>query len=200
VIVGLHGKLGSGKNEAAKRLALYSTLPVVEVSFAKKLKESFAALLNVPVANLELWKNDPSKVVTVGGLFDGLGFVPLDSNNVLTIREALQRYGTEAHRDVFGADFWLDAALPLDKDYSDALYVVTDARFPNELERVRSLDGVAVGIIGPNDDTGSHASEQPLECDVWINNTSRDDNYLTLDTQLRSRITKPYGIEHPHAA
>ena len=30
----------------------------------------------------------------------------------MTFREFLQRYGTEAHRDVFGKDFWLEYTLP----------------------------------------------------------------------------------------
>jgi len=32
----------------------------------------------------------------------------------ITGRQALQRYGTEGHRDVFGEDFWVDALLPVD--------------------------------------------------------------------------------------
>lgn len=189
MIVGLHGKIGAGKNEAAKRLAILSSMPVVEVSFAAKLKQSAAALLGCTVADLELWKNDSSKLVCAGGLYDALGFVPY-GNLSQTVRSFLQRYGTEAHRDVFGADFWLDAALPLPAHagqfalYNDALYVATDVRFPNEAERVRELGGVMVGLTGPDTDTGSHASEVPLECDRWIDNAIRDDGYTSLDGQL----------------
>lgn len=189
MIVGLHGKIGAGKNEAAKRLAILSSVPVVEVSFAAKLKQSAAVLLGCTVADLELWKNDQSKLVCAGGLYDALGFVPYE-NLSQTVRSFLQRYGTEAHRDVFGADFWLDAALPLlshagaHNPYNHALYVVTDARFPNEAERVRELGGIMVGLTGPVLDTGSHASEVPLECDRWIDNAIRDDGYTSLDAQL----------------
>lgn len=192
MIIGLHGKMGSGKNTAALRLAQIAP-PVVEVSFAAKLKESAAALIGCTVADLELWKNDPSKCVAVGGLYDGLGF---QQTRVFTVREYLQRYGTEAHRDVFGADFWLDAALPVPPEhrgkiadwYGDALYVVTDVRFPNEAVRVRELGGIVVGVRGPETDTGNHASEQVLDCDVWIDNTARDDGFAALDGGLRNLL------------
>jgi hypothetical protein len=201
VIIGLHGKMGAGKNEAAKRLARLSSLPVVEVSYAAKLKESAAALLGCTVADLERWKNDPMMTVVLCNLENE---DPLD---VRTVRSFLQRYGTEAHRDVFGEDFWLDAALPAERNgirgrvaYDESLYVVTDVRFPNEAQRIRDLGGIVVGIIGPSDDTGSHASEVPLDCDLWINNTRRDDGYATLDVQLAERVLAPLGLTRKRAA
>lgn len=187
MIVGLHGKMGAGKNEAAKRLALLSPLPVKEVSFAAKLKESAAAVLGCTVDDLETWKNEPWFEVAVGREVENDDyFLPAIKQ---TVRSFLQRYGTEAHRDVFGQDFWLDAALPIHSTgvaaYDDALYVVTDVRFENEAKRVRDLGGFVVRIIGPNEETGSHASERPLQCDTQIDNSARDDDYRLLDTGVR---------------
>lgn len=179
--------MGAGKNEAAKRLALLSPLPVVEVSFARKLKESAAALLGVSLEWLESAKNNPAASISA---FSGLG--PMDATGQ-TVRSFLQRYGTESHRDVFGDDFWIDAALPLSTEcdrYSDALYVVTDVRFPNEQLRVKDEDGVTVRIIGPDTDTGSHPSEQILECDYEIDNSVRDDGYAALDMALAELLDK----------
>lgn len=199
MIIGLHGKMGAGKNEAARRLALLSALPVVEVSFARKLKESAAALLGCTVDDLERWKNDPaSRVAVLGWNTSALG-PQFTTYEAQTVRSFLQRYGTEAHREVFGSDFWLDVALPFDGDtnargycdgYDDALYVVTDARFPNEGQRVRDLGGVVLGIRGPNENTGDHASEQTIECDEWIDNIARDDNYATLDLALAGLLLR----------
>lgn len=182
MIVGLHGRIGAGKNEAAIRLALLA--PVVEVSFARKLKESAAAVLGCTVADLEAWKNNPAASVVV---FSGMR--PLDGKGQ-TVRSFLQRYGTEGHRDVFGPDFWLDAALPIETDgwYDDRLYVVTDVRFPNEAARIRDLGGTVVGLLGSSLTGGSHVSEVPLECDRWIDNTIRDDDHASLDRQLRALL------------
>lgn len=180
MIVGLHGKMRAGKSTAAQRLALYSPLPVVEVSFAAKLKESAAALLDVPTPILETWKNERETYVTVSRMEWGRTRIIVKQ----PVRSFLQRYGTEAHREVFGQDFWLDAALPLDRDYDDALYVVTDVRFPNEAERVRDLRGIVVKVVGPETDTGSHASEQDLDCDYTLDNMTRSDNFAALDTEV----------------
>jgi hypothetical protein len=201
MILGLTGKMGAGKNEAARRLALISPLPVVEVSYAKKLKESVAALFGVTVEALEESKNmgvHSARVSFRAMLTEG--YVA----KTLTVREFLQRYGTEAHRDVFGQDFWLDAALPLTKSeedldgqlrdvgpfYDDALYVVTDCRFENEAKRIHQLGGRIVRLIGPNEATGDHPSETAeLPYDWKILNTERDDDFAYLDSQLHTLLT-----------
>jgi hypothetical protein len=196
VILGLHGKMGAGKNEAAKRLArLSGALPVVEVSFAASLKRSAAAALGVTVPDLERWKNDPEAwvLVDVGG----------QSRATQSVRSFLQRYGTEAHRDVFGSSFWVDAAMPADGEYDDAMYVVTDVRFANEAQRVRFLGGYVVLIHGDKKDTGSHPSEALLDdadVDFVIDNSRRDDGFESLDRQLVSMLTEIARREEWRAA
>jgi len=90
-------------------------------------------------------------------------------------RRFLQLYGTEAHREVFGDDFWTDAVLPptFDREDCDVL-IVHDVRFPNEAERVRDYpDGEVWEIVRPgfSDAPASHASQQRIEGDqVIVNN------------------------------
>lgn len=179
MIVGLTGRMGSGKNEAAKRLAALYPGRVIEVSFAAKLKESVTALLDISLEDIERWKNDPHIRVVVRGS-DGYSYADLG------FRHFLQRFGTESHRNVFDDDFWLDAALPLDVEYSpDHIYVVTDMRFPNELERVQDLSGITARLVGPvEDEQVTHISEQVLQADYVIDNIARDDGFAALDTQL----------------
>jgi hypothetical protein len=192
MIFGLTGKLGAGKNEAARRLALISPIPVVEVSYAAKLKESVAALFGITLDQIEEWKNDPLRRVLAGdpcATFGGDAASEVD----MTFRQFLQRYGTEAHRDVFGQDFWLDAALPLNYgryNVDGSLYVVTDCRFPNEAKRIKELGGWVIRIIGPNDETGDHPSEtQEIPYDWKILNTVRDDEFDYLDSQLHTLLS-----------
>lgn len=212
MIIGLTGKKGAGKNAVARLLAGYAPLPVVEVSFARKLKESAAAMLGCTVDDLERWKNDPNAVVIVGQAIED-GWVV--GGVTQPVRSFLQRCGTEGHRDIFGEDFWLDAALPL-KDvydftpagmaeascritnpaYSDALYVVTDVRFPNEAQRVKDLGGIIVRVIGPQeienaDDT--HPSEASLDYmwfDAMIVNARRDDYFRALISEVRQFLER----------
>lgn len=180
MILGLNGLMRAGKDTVADRLAVLSPVQVVRVSYAAKLKESVSKLFNITLEQIEWWKNEKDIVVQIRrkGVEDGYEF---------TFRHFLQRYGTESHRNTFGEDFWLDAALPLDKDYSDALYVVTDMRFPNEMERIKQLGGTTALVIGPEGTRGpdGHVSETILPCDIRIQNTVRDDGYKALDDTLR---------------
>lgn len=206
MIIGLTGFKQAGKNEVAKKIRQWSSMPTVELSFAAKLKQSLAAFLGCSVEDLEEWKNDPYMVVAVGLQVGELGIV---QPRMQTVRSALQRYGTEAHREVFGKDFWVDALLPLPdghpltdtvgliafnkRKYADALYVVTDVRFPNEARRVRQSGGVVVRVVGPDqtETDDGHASETPLPDDLidrTILNTKRDDNYASLDLEVRKLL------------
>jgi hypothetical protein len=194
MVIGLTGKKQAGKNAVAKMLAVYSPLPVVEVSFAAKLKQSAAALIGCTIEDLERWKNDPHATVAVGMMIDDAIV-----GHYQTVRTFLQRYGTEAHREVFGEDFWLDAALPLpaflgSEPYADGLYVVTDVRFENEAQRVRDVGGIVVRVIGPPEveQAGDgHASEAPLPDDLvdyFLLNDRRDDDFAWLDRAVRNMV------------
>jgi hypothetical protein len=159
------------------------------------LKESAAALFDIDRLDWETYKNDPEVKIflTVGykdvhdlGIRDGL-----QEPNVIrefTAREFLQRYGTEAHRDIFGGDFWVEQAM---RDYryapANTLSYVTDCRFVNEASAIKGVGGVVVGIQGMDEETGGHASEVPLPDSMiyfWIDNTVRGDEFAHLDYQL----------------
>jgi hypothetical protein len=197
MILGLTGKMGSGKDTAMLRLQELVTIPVEQISFAKKLKESAAACFGRQISadDLNRWKNNPeARVVIIDGyeqmLFSKNAHVAAD----VTIREFLQFHGTEAHRDIFGDNFWVDAAMPPETSRVWALdqtklYVVTDVRFPNERDRVQDRQGIVARITGPNEDTGAHTSEQVLEGIDWeIDNSIRDDDFAWLDSQLKSML------------
>lgn len=198
MIVGLTGKKQAGKSAAAKLLAVYSPLPVVEVSFAAKLKELAAASLGISVDDLERWKNDPLAIVAAGLEVELGGFIAAKTQ---TVRQYVQSFG-QAHRDLIGEDFWVDMALPRFKvgGYKDALYVVTDVRYENEATRVRALDGDVVRVTGPSyvehvDDP--HPSEKPLErwlVDYELLNVTRHDGFASLDFQVR-RLLRWLGLD-----
>ena len=166
MIIGLNGRLKSGKDTTYT--IVKELHPNAErVSFAEKLKLSAAAVLDIDLDTLEWLKNRESLYYTI------------DGEKAFNMREFLQRYGTEGHRDIFGDDFWVDMALPLGIDHSDRLIVVTDMRFPNEIQRVKDLDGVCVKV---ERDTatmhGSHRSEQNVDhlMDYILDNTGTMDD------------------------
>lgn len=166
MIIGLTGYQRAGKDTVAS--IIEALVPFTEIrSFAGPLKASAAALLGVTVDQLDEWKVDPMVGLHLIDAKGGLEAPNGVERPAMTIREYLQRYGTEAHRDVFGRDFWVDMSLPIDGDYESSHFVFTDLRFPNEAQRVRELGGVVWLIDRPgHGPREAHASEAPLPLSV----------------------------------
>lgn len=186
MLIGLHGKKQAGKDTVYARAAhlMDGVLPVDRVSFADLLYRSAAASLGVSVPDLGRWKTDPRVKVYVGD--EHGAFV----THQQTIREYLQRYGTEAHREVFGTDFWVNAVDLSNHD--GRIVMVTDVRFENEAQAVRRAGGYVFRVLGPDvGDEDDHASERPLApwfLDGNIVNRTRDDAFVSLDVQVESVI------------
>ncbi len=176
MLIGLTGRAQAGKDTAYKVMAdRYLVVRNVQRrAFADLLYRSAAAALGVAVEDLHDWKTDPTVTIEVRNL---------DSEPLVrrTTRNLLQRYGTEAHRDIFGADFWVDA---LDLTHGpDDLVVVTDVRFPNEAQAITKAGGHVVRVEGPYTGDDDHASEQPIPdnlVDYVLDNTRRDDGMARL--------------------
>lgn len=164
-LIGLIGKKGSGKDTAAEAL---ETLGFQNVKFAGALK----AMLRTLLAYQGLDE------ITIGRMIDGdLKEVPTEYLAGKTPRFAMQTLGTEWGRELIGPDFWLDTAM---KKAATGDTVITDCRFPNEVNAVKEHGGTVVRIVAEGrtvfDDTAvgtDHASEtlmDELPDDVTIAN------------------------------
>lgn len=210
MLIGFHARKQGGKDTAYERLThlvenvlVWKSVPVERVSFADLLYRSAAAALGVTVEELYEWKVDPDVRIEIVRYQDGepaergyLGPVPFKERVILhslNFRQYLQFYGTEAHRDIFGQDFWVDA---VEMYHEGRIVAVTDARFVNEAEAIREYGGVIVSLIGPPEVEHAgdgHDSEKPLPpelIDFVIDNSVRDDGFQSLDHQLRSLVAE----------
>lgn len=165
MIIGLNGRMQSGKDTVASMLSrMYGN--VERAAFADKLKDSAAAALKINRAELESLK--------LQGRIDLVWEGCNEVTHSITGREYLQYYGTEAHRDIFGDDFWVEQVL--DKPVTDGtILVVTDMRFPNEITGVLDRGGIAVKIRRTEADNKpiTHPSEQTLpdeQFDYFLDN------------------------------
>ncbi len=176
-LIGLGGKKGSGKNAVGD--ILHRDYGYELASFARLLKVSAAALLGIDPAEWERAKNDPHTTISF--------LRPGKKQVVLTAREFLQRYGTEAHREVFGQGFWIENLV--NRLLPDHKYVITDSRFDNELKAVRAAGGTTVLIVRPGTDSeDTHASEaEPnlLLIDATLHN---DGTLLDLDERVAQLV------------
>lgn len=203
MLLGIHGKMGSGKDTVLARLQVISD-KFTRHAFADKLKISAMASLgfrNDP--------NDPSGEYQPDGMLVAMAN-SLKENGDITIhfthngqriltritgREYLQFKGTEGGRDVFGTDFWVEQAMDpaIEAESDGKIPVLTDVRFENEAEALVDWEGEVWRVIGDNEDTGDHASEHPL-AEKWItdgvtvDNTNRTDGYASLDAQLERLV------------
>jgi len=194
MIIGLCGKKNAGKDTAAKYLV--DEYGYTRISFADKLKESVAALFGISREKVDEWKERgeyaDNMVVLQMEWFDSSdrnpdpALVPAYSKNI-NWREFLQRYGTEAHRNIFGGNFWVDQVLPIFGERSPSYgvmsnedLVVSDVRFPNEAARVKYYKGFVVEIRRPAlAEEDEHISEaQEFEKDFSLVNEEDNLEYL----------------------
>jgi hypothetical protein len=173
-IIGVNGKIGSGKDTVGKiiqyltseyrdkynfiewqdRVENYgsSTHSKFEVKkFAGKLKEIAFLLTGKPVENFE---EQNFKKLNMGSAWN------------MTYREFLQKLGTEAMRNGLHEDVWVNALfadykakwvptgdsvaeedVSLEKEYPN--WIITDMRFPNELESVVERQGITIRVVRP---------------------------------------------------
>jgi len=124
MIIGITGRKQSGK-DTFYNVALERIGNVKRVAFADPVKQELAEALGVIPEEIEF--------------------------NKKRYRKALQLWGTEIRRELFGRDYWIKRARLIigGLAYNDpnALIIVTDVRFPNEAEAVRDMGGVIVKVI-----------------------------------------------------
>lgn len=117
------------------------------------------------------------------------------------VRSLLQRLGTDGVRKVIGESTWIDVADKKVKAYlsQGVPVIVTDLRFPNEAEWVRSSGGTVIKIERSGefvDTTGGdgHESEsfiEQLDADFTVYNNGDLNKLRETAYALLSDINKP---------
>ena len=163
-LIGLSGYAQSGKDTLAAALARHG---YKRLSFADNLRDLAAASRPTfrtpgPVAT-------PYSYAYLDSMVEVYGWEA--AKQVPEIRQYLQDLGLGA-RKVFGDDIWVDALhrqrVPGNR------YVITDVRFPNEAEYVRSRGGIMVRVNRPGTaPVNGHESETAIDdwpFDVYLTN------------------------------
>jgi hypothetical protein len=139
MIIGICGFIGSGKDTVADFLVNFHEFR--RESFASTLKDSVAAvfgwdrtLLEGRTAEAREWREqvDPWWAERLN--------MP-----TLTPRWVLQYWGTEVCRRSFHDDIWI-ASLENKLRNSKDNIVISDCRFPNEIEAIKKANGVIVWV------------------------------------------------------
>lgn len=192
--IGITGKIGSGKDTAAEIIReLHPEMNFQVKKFAKKLKTIASMLTGIVETDFERQSVKDSRL---GDEWGGM-----------TIREFLQKIGTEAIRNGLHRNTWVNAlfcgfhkenqgiwldfmGLPTSVEahawnYAGDAWIITDVRFPNEHEAIQGRGGMCIRIVRPDNPypQSNHQSETALD-DVELLTIINDGN----TEQLRIRV------------
>lgn len=188
-LIGIQGKKGSGKDEVAKIIQYliyedeydsyedYLSNPPLfsewEIkSFATKLKEMSCIILGCTMDDFESqefkssaldekWSfTEEEKESMIG--YDRMMYSHLFDMS-LTPRHVIQMLGDQTRS--IHPNVWVTSLF---NDYEEASkWLISDVRFPNEFEAVKSRDGIMIKVErkerGKTDDTDNHPTETALD-------------------------------------
>ncbi len=223
MIAGISGRIGSGKDLTGKIIQYLSSdfheasgddlFNYIDKyphksewqvkKFAGKLKQIVSILTGIPVADLEK-QEVKDRVLPIDWNwsygFDGVSKlvrnIPIDDPNRVrqyTVRELLQRVGTEAMRENIHNNVWINALFseykpidrrsfgdPDDSNVIDPSWIITDVRFPNEAKAIKDRGGLLIRVNRGNLTPSNHISETALDdyndwdCVIYNNGSIAD--------------------------
>jgi hypothetical protein len=212
MIIGLCGAQGSGKDTVAN--ILVSKHGFIRISFASALKDVISILFSWPREMLEgdaaksrAWREAPDAEWSLKtGIAD---FSP---------QKALQYVGTDLIRNQVYADIWVDIVKNRIRSNPDAKIVVSDCRFINEAQMLKTFPNMSIVRVlrkdasadsdkGASADSDKGAAAGDLEKNVHMNETSDLDPYvsITLDNDstieaLESTVGWLFGVNSASSA
>lgn len=196
MIIGINGYAGSGKDTVGK-IIQEQGLDWEIKKWAGKLKEIASILTGIPAEHFEdqkfkdtllgsEWSYNVTEFIEQG--------VYADRFKTMTVREFLQRLGTEAMRRGLHTNTWVNAlmsdyrAIDIFRANNPAepwlfpKWIITDTRFKNEAKAIKERGGYVIRInrkgIKPINNHPSEIDLDDYEFDYVINNDSNDLNDL----------------------
>ena len=144
--------------------------------WAGKLKQVAELLTGIPV---EKFEDQEFKKTNLGKQWNDR------INNPMSVRDFLQKLGTEGLRDGLHTNTWVNALMadykcvPADRapnGWDCDNWIITDTRFPNEAQAIKDAGGIIIRVtrpgIGPINDHPSETGLNQWKFDYEIQNDS----------------------------
>lgn len=192
MIIGITGKIGSGKDTVATIVkGLYPEMEWQIKGFADKLRQVASLFTGIPAEDMKRQEVKEQGVREFN----------------MTLRQLLQKLGTGAIRNNLHQNAWVNALMV---DYVDILkyvshlpgqphrhgyeistpnWLVTDTRFLNELNAITDKGGICIRVVRPDNPypSSNHISETALD-GVELLTIINDGNI----DQLRNRVQEVF--------
>jgi len=172
MIIGISGKIGSGKDVLGQYLRVKFNYKIVK--FADKIKEVSALLTGTDIS-MHATQQGKQTVLGQWGM---------------TVREFQQRLGTEAMRNGLHKDCWVISTLANYKPCSK--WAITDVRFKNEANAILKEGGRLIRILRPNNPfpQSNHQSETDLDEFKFTDTIVNDGNFDMLYQNFHEILKK----------
>ena len=215
MIIGINGKIGSGKDTVGK-IIQWLTKPELDGSyigfqtyddatlervsdwkikkFAGKLKQTASLLTGIPV---EMFEDQEFKKQEMPECWNKLQ--QSGRSKVLapmTYRQFLQELGTEAMRNGLHSNVWVNALFADYRLWSNGKkdwypnWIITDMRFPNEMEAIVKKSGITIRVVRPGTAQGTHPSEIALDGSIMHYEIINDGTIEDLIEKVKEILTK----------
>jgi len=199
-LIGISGKIGAGKDTVGiiiRQLGFTNNGGTWEnMKFAGKLKIIASLLTGIPIEKFEdqefkktilgsEWGR-PTKQNPLNAIepFKDITFVEM-----MSVRDLLQKLGTEAMRNGLHENVWVNALFA---DYTeDKQWVITDVRFPNEFKAIKEKGGIVIRVNRPGHGNSmkelaeAHPSETALDGHDFDYVIENDGNLEKLISKVR---------------
>ena len=172
-VIGFAGHAQHGKDTAAQ--ALVNEFGFKTVAFADPVRRGLLALDPYVECSYLVYKGMHESGLPVPNCYERLSdLVRRHGWDVVKklpeVRRLMQRYGTEAGRDIHGYDCWVNL---MDSWLDDAKgdIAITDVRFDNEADLIHEFGGYVYYIFRPQYDNGLSAHRSEPESFEWADKT-----------------------------
>jgi dephospho-CoA kinase len=174
-IIGITGKAGSGKDTLANYLVNQG---YIKLSFGSAVKDIVSIITGWSRDFVEGTNEDRHLRETL---------VHPDYNK--TCREMMQYIGTDLFRNQLNDNIWVNIIKnKIETDKINNKFVITDVRFDNEAEMIKSIGGYIIQINRNNQLISNHISENgiSIKSDYYIeNNGNIDELYNNINQILQ---------------
>ena len=196
-LIGINGKIGSGKDTVGSIIQYLTSESGNQNSSRHRSYEEFlsngggSALRNFDQHYVSDWKikKFAGKLKQIASLLTGFSIEMFEDQDFkrkqmsegweMTYREFLQKLGTEAMRNGLHTNVWVNALFadyisPKMSKTNISNWIITDMRFPNEMESIVKREGITIRVHRDLYNGNTHISPIPHESETALDDTKFD--------------------------